>query len=127
VTLGTFPHWANDEGSPAWSHHVSEYDLPFDAARFFVHRFNRFGPLPFVLSQLVQTEIDHDPRHPGRRTAPTPYGVAPRETPRTRQLADPSETRPAPRTSTQSMINTTAEGSALEEVQVKALSGTREA
>ncbi len=28
---GTFPHWANDEGSPAWSHHVSEYDLPFDA------------------------------------------------------------------------------------------------
>jgi phosphatidylglycerol:prolipoprotein diacylglycerol transferase len=28
---GTFPHWANDEGSPAWSHHVSTYDLPFDA------------------------------------------------------------------------------------------------
>jgi phosphatidylglycerol:prolipoprotein diacylglycerol transferase len=35
VSLGTFPHWANDEGSPAWSHHVSEYDLPFDAAHSF--------------------------------------------------------------------------------------------
>jgi prolipoprotein diacylglyceryl transferase len=32
VNLGTFPHWANDEGSPAWSHHVAEYDLPFDSA-----------------------------------------------------------------------------------------------
>jgi phosphatidylglycerol:prolipoprotein diacylglycerol transferase len=28
---GTFPHWANDEGSPAWSHHVSAYDHPFDS------------------------------------------------------------------------------------------------
>lgn len=32
VNLGTFPHWANDEGSPAWSHHVAQYDLPFDSA-----------------------------------------------------------------------------------------------
>ena len=32
VSIGTFPHWANDEGSPAWSFHVSEYDLPFDSA-----------------------------------------------------------------------------------------------
>ena len=31
VGLGTFPHWANDEGSPAWSYHVSEYDLPFES------------------------------------------------------------------------------------------------
>lgn len=31
-SIGTFPHWANDEGSPAWSHHVAEYELPFDAA-----------------------------------------------------------------------------------------------
>lgn len=35
VPLGTFPHWANDEGSPAWSHHVADYDLPFDAANSF--------------------------------------------------------------------------------------------
>ncbi len=31
-TIGTFPHWPNDDGSPAWSHHVAEYDLPFDSA-----------------------------------------------------------------------------------------------
>lgn len=30
--LGTFPHWANDQGSPAWSHHVAEYDLAFEAS-----------------------------------------------------------------------------------------------
>ncbi|MDQ3035960.1 MAG: prolipoprotein diacylglyceryl transferase [Myxococcota bacterium] len=30
--IGTFPHWANDAGSPAWSHHVAAYDLAFDAA-----------------------------------------------------------------------------------------------
>lgn len=29
--LGTFPHWSNDAGSPAWSHHVAEYDLAFEA------------------------------------------------------------------------------------------------
>jgi prolipoprotein diacylglyceryl transferase len=29
--IGTFPHWENDQGSPAWSHHVAEYDLAFDA------------------------------------------------------------------------------------------------
>lgn len=29
VDLGTFPHWADDAGSPAWSHHVAEYDLDF--------------------------------------------------------------------------------------------------
>ncbi len=28
---GTFPHWDNDEGSPAWSHHVMEYGLDHDA------------------------------------------------------------------------------------------------
>lgn len=28
---GTFPHWENDEGSPAWAHHVDAYDLDFDA------------------------------------------------------------------------------------------------
>lgn len=28
---GTFPHWENDEGSPAWSHHVMEYNLDPDA------------------------------------------------------------------------------------------------
>lgn len=28
---GTFPHWANDEGSPAWAHHVDAYNLDFDA------------------------------------------------------------------------------------------------
>jgi len=32
---GTFPHWANDEGSPAWSYHVSEYDLPFESSHSF--------------------------------------------------------------------------------------------
>jgi len=35
VHLGTFPHWANDEGSPAWSHHVAEYDLAFDSPNSF--------------------------------------------------------------------------------------------
>ena len=25
--LGTFPHWANDKGAPAWSHHVARYGL----------------------------------------------------------------------------------------------------
>jgi phosphatidylglycerol---prolipoprotein diacylglyceryl transferase len=25
--LGSFPHWADDTGSPAWSHHVVEYGL----------------------------------------------------------------------------------------------------
>lgn len=35
VTLGTFPHWANDEGSPAWSYHVHEYHLGFDAPNSF--------------------------------------------------------------------------------------------
>lgn len=28
---GTFPHWENDEGSPAWAHHVDAYNLDFDA------------------------------------------------------------------------------------------------
>lgn len=28
---GTFPHWENDEGSPAWAHHVEAYNLDFDA------------------------------------------------------------------------------------------------
>ena len=28
---GTFPHWDNDEGSPAWSHHVMEYGLEPEA------------------------------------------------------------------------------------------------
>jgi phosphatidylglycerol:prolipoprotein diacylglycerol transferase len=32
VRMGTFPHWANNEGSPAWSYHVSEYGLDYDAA-----------------------------------------------------------------------------------------------
>lgn len=32
VDIGTFPHWTNDAGSPAWSHHVAQYDLEFDAA-----------------------------------------------------------------------------------------------
>lgn len=49
-SLGTFPHWPEDiqpadvacsqdmDGSPAWNHHVREYDLPFDAdASFAVH------------------------------------------------------------------------------------------
>ena len=37
-TIGTFPHWADDAGSPAWSHHVASYDLAFDApASFPVH------------------------------------------------------------------------------------------
>jgi phosphatidylglycerol:prolipoprotein diacylglycerol transferase len=31
VSAGTFPHWGDDTGSPAWSHHVQEYDLAFDA------------------------------------------------------------------------------------------------
>ena len=62
------------------------------------------------------------PRRPGRRTAPTPHGTAPRRTP---QPANPSETRPAPRTFRQSVINTTAEGSASTEPRVKALSGPR--
>jgi prolipoprotein diacylglyceryl transferase len=30
--LGTFPHWPDDAGAPAWSHHVAEYGLEFDAA-----------------------------------------------------------------------------------------------
>jgi phosphatidylglycerol:prolipoprotein diacylglycerol transferase len=34
--IGTFPHWhdgpVRDAGSPAWSHHVATYDLPFDAS-----------------------------------------------------------------------------------------------
>ncbi len=54
------------------------------------------------------------------KSAPAPCGTAPRDTPRTRQPAHPSKTRPAPRTSKQS-INTTAEGSAPTEAQVKAL------
>jgi phosphatidylglycerol:prolipoprotein diacylglycerol transferase len=31
VSAGTFPHWEDNTGSPAWSHHVQEYDLAFDA------------------------------------------------------------------------------------------------
>lgn len=34
-TIGTFPHWADDQGSPAWSHHVAEYGLDSDAAHSF--------------------------------------------------------------------------------------------
>ncbi|AKF04874.1 prolipoprotein diacylglyceryl transferase [Sandaracinus amylolyticus] len=33
--LGTFPHWADGNGSPAWAHHVAEYDLAHDAAHSF--------------------------------------------------------------------------------------------
>jgi phosphatidylglycerol:prolipoprotein diacylglycerol transferase len=32
VSLGTFPRWDNHEGSPAWSYHVTEYELPSSAA-----------------------------------------------------------------------------------------------
>ena len=35
VTIGTFPHWADDAGSPAWSHHVADYGLASDAAHSF--------------------------------------------------------------------------------------------
>lgn len=34
-SLGTFPHWADDAGSPAWAHHVSEYGLDHGAAHSF--------------------------------------------------------------------------------------------
>jgi phosphatidylglycerol:prolipoprotein diacylglycerol transferase len=34
-TLGTFPHWPDDNGSPAWSHHVAEYGLDFQARHSF--------------------------------------------------------------------------------------------
>jgi len=30
-SIGTFPHWHDDAGSPAWSWHVQEYDLDFAA------------------------------------------------------------------------------------------------
>ncbi len=30
-SLGTFPHWADDSGSPAWSHHVADEGLDWDA------------------------------------------------------------------------------------------------
>lgn len=33
--LGSFPHWADDAGSPAWAHHVAEYGLDHDAAHSF--------------------------------------------------------------------------------------------
>jgi phosphatidylglycerol:prolipoprotein diacylglycerol transferase len=29
--IGTFPHWADDTGSPAWTHHVAEYGLEFES------------------------------------------------------------------------------------------------
>ncbi len=55
VRLGTFPHWANDEGSPAWSHHVAEYDLPFDSAHSYaVHPTQIYESLAgFVLCTIT--------------------------------------------------------------------------
>ena len=34
-SIGTFPHWADHAGSPAWSHHVADFGLDFSASHSF--------------------------------------------------------------------------------------------
>ncbi|GAB4202494.1 MAG: hypothetical protein OHK0013_15820 [Sandaracinaceae bacterium] len=58
VSIGTFPHWEDNTGSPAWSHHVQEYDLPFDAEHAYpVHPTQLYessvGILLFALCMFV--------------------------------------------------------------------------
>jgi phosphatidylglycerol:prolipoprotein diacylglycerol transferase len=57
-SLGTFPHWHDDAGSPAWSWHVQEYDLEFGAEHSYpVHPTQLYestiGILLFALCMFV--------------------------------------------------------------------------
>src|ERR1035437_6238377 len=48
--------------------HRDDRHLPLDPARLFAHRLNGLSPLPLVLAQLVQAQVDNDSRHPRAET-----------------------------------------------------------
>src|SRR5204863_5610753 len=49
-----------------WSSDVCSSDL--DPAQLVVHLLNRLCPQSLLLAQLVEAEIDDNPRHPGHET-----------------------------------------------------------
>ena len=79
-SIGTFPHWHDEQpanlvcsqevqGSPAWSHHVREYDLPFSAdASFPVHPTQIYEALAGVALFLITVWVWRNRKFRGQVT-----------------------------------------------------------